>query len=230
MFAEAFEEVCSGFAGLLPGPLEQVVFDGDERRLTETGWAQPALFAFEVGVFRLLGSWGVRPDFVAGHSIGELAAAYVAGVWSLPDACRVVAARAGLMQVVARAGCHAGGGGERDRDRRGGGLRLPGGVSGLRSRRSMLPVPWCSPVRPRWSRRWVSSGAVRAARIAASAGQPRVSLIPLDGSHARFVRGRARAGGVQLAVGGDDLSRLPRRAARGTGCGRCVSLSVSRTC
>ncbi|MBZ3916852.1 SDR family NAD(P)-dependent oxidoreductase [Streptomyces acidiscabies] len=100
VFAEAFGEISAGFEGLLPGSLEEVVFGGDEYRLTETGWAQPALFAFEVAMFRLLGSWGVAPDFVVGHSVGELAAAYVAGVWSLPDACRVVAARAGLMQAL----------------------------------------------------------------------------------------------------------------------------------
>ncbi|MEX3212275.1 SDR family NAD(P)-dependent oxidoreductase [Streptomyces acidiscabies] len=100
VFAEAFGEICAGFGGLLPGSLEEVVFGGDEYRLTETGWAQPALFAFEVAMFRLLGSWGVAPDFVVGHSVGELAAAYVAGVWLLPDACRVVAARAGLMQAL----------------------------------------------------------------------------------------------------------------------------------
>ncbi|WP_143576498.1 acyltransferase domain-containing protein, partial [Streptomyces acidiscabies] len=100
VFAEAFGEISAGFEGLLPGSLEEVVFGGDEYRLTETGWAQPALFAFEVAMFRLLGSWGVAPDFVVGHSVGELAAAYVAGVWLLPDACRVVAARAGLMQAL----------------------------------------------------------------------------------------------------------------------------------
>ncbi|MEE1931546.1 thioester reductase domain-containing protein [Streptomyces sp. TRM 70351] len=98
VFAQAYEAALD----LLDPALRQAIATGEG--LDGTEYTQPATFAFQVAQFRLLESWGLRPDFLVGHSAGELAAAHVAGVLSLEDAAKLVTARGTLMGALPAGG------------------------------------------------------------------------------------------------------------------------------
>lgn len=103
VFRDALDKCAA--ASDLPAPLLEVIYpESGESALDDTGYAQPALFAIEYALCELWRSWGVKPRAVMGHSVGELGAAVAAGVMSVEDGLKLIAARGQLMQALPRGG------------------------------------------------------------------------------------------------------------------------------
>ncbi len=103
-FREALEEAFAALDPHLERPLADVLFATDPEPLADTAYAQPALFATGVALHAQLGEMGLEPDLLCGHSVGEIAAAHLAGMLSLPDAAKLVAARGALMSELPAGG------------------------------------------------------------------------------------------------------------------------------
>ena len=109
IFRDALDAAAAALDEHLDAPLFEVLFptDPDDARIHDTAFTQPALFAVEYALAQLWQSWGLKPDFVLGHSVGEYAAAVIAGVMDLADGAKLIAARGRLMQALPRDGSMA---------------------------------------------------------------------------------------------------------------------------
>ncbi|MBZ0294960.1 MAG: acyltransferase domain-containing protein [Anaerolineae bacterium] len=106
LFRSIMDECAALLADVLPQPLLSVIYPeaGAEQLLEQMAYAQPAIFSIEYALARVWQSWGVEPTAVLGHSVGEYAAACIAGVFSLADGLKLVAARGRLMDGLAETG------------------------------------------------------------------------------------------------------------------------------
>lgn len=104
VFRESLDQAAAILDEYLPTPLLEVLFSAESSLIDETQYTQTALFALEYALAQLWLSWGIQPAAMTGHSIGELVAACLAGVFSLEDALKLVAARGKLMQALPRIG------------------------------------------------------------------------------------------------------------------------------
>ena len=111
VFRQALERCADILAEELDTPLIELLYPAstlsDSHRIDQTAYAQPALFAVEYALAELWRSWGIEPDGVLGHSMGEYVAACVAGVMSLEDGLHLIAARGRLMQALPTSGAMA---------------------------------------------------------------------------------------------------------------------------
>ncbi|MEU8874104.1 type I polyketide synthase [Streptomyces javensis] len=171
-----------GISGGYSARLREVMSGGIDG-LDGTGWAQPALFAFEVALWRLSGSWDVRPSVVAGHSLGELVAAHVAGVWSLRDAARVVLARGWLMHgLPAGEGVMVAVGAGADAVRLGDGVEL----AAVNGPESVVLSGRVEPVLAEAGR--LAGAGVRTRRLAVSIASHSALMEPMFEAYGRVVR------------------------------------------
>ena len=109
-FRAAFDEACEALDPHLDTSLRKLLSAKSKKaqsKLEDTTYAQPALFAIEVALARALQARGLEPDLLAGHSVGEIAAAHISGVLDLPDAAKLIAARGRLMGALPSGGAMA---------------------------------------------------------------------------------------------------------------------------
>jgi mycoketide-CoA synthase len=104
VFAQSLDEICERFDAHLPFALKPLLLADEPAERERTDVMQPALFALQVGLYRLMTQYCPKPNHLIGHSVGEIAAAHVSGVFDLDTATRLVAARGQVMQTVGEPG------------------------------------------------------------------------------------------------------------------------------